>query len=639
MLLAAYEKGDAEYLASLRATHERQLLNLALEIRRNQWREADWQLQALQKTKEITQTRHRYYTLLIQNGTNNREDEHRDLVIASTALRAAGNISEGIAQATSIVPDFFAGFPCSLVWTPGGTKLSGAFSALARISNGLSEIAGATGGLRLTEAGWERREEEWRHQVEVLDLELEQIERQILAAERRRDIALRDLDNHQRQIEQSGEVHDFLRDKFTNHQLYLFLQQETAGLHNQMYELALHAARQAERAFNYERGHTADRFITATTWDNLHEGLQAGERLQLALRRMEHAYLDANIREYELTKHLSLRLHFPVAYLQLLTTGACEIAVPEWMFDLDYPGQYLRRIKNVSLTIPCVVGPYTGVHCRLTLLGSTTRVHPHVADPPHACCADGRPGNGYEVLPDDPRMVTQYAATEAIATSSGQNDTGMFELSFRDERYLPFEFAGAVSRWRLELPPENNRFELDTVADVVLHLNYTAREGGDLLRAAANELAQRFLPGAGVRYFDVRHDLPDAWHRFQAGASNDSQRSRRLGLPLSRAMFPFLPGNQDVQVTRIELLFEAPGAEPSAHRPVEWLEAGHGRREVRQIQCVASADWPGLYHAVVDELDLKPLASGTHREVAAFRFPTPLGDVARVSLLCHYEAT
>jgi hypothetical protein len=72
-LLAAYEKGDTEYLTSLRATHERQLLNLVLEVRQNQWREADWQLQALQKTKEISQTRHRYYTLLIQNGLNNRK--------------------------------------------------------------------------------------------------------------------------------------------------------------------------------------------------------------------------------------------------------------------------------------------------------------------------------------------------------------------------------------------------------------------------------------------------------------------------------------------------------------------------------------------------------------------------------------
>src|SRR5262249_32020036 len=35
-LLAAYEKGDAEYLASLRATQERQLLELGLEVRQNQ---------------------------------------------------------------------------------------------------------------------------------------------------------------------------------------------------------------------------------------------------------------------------------------------------------------------------------------------------------------------------------------------------------------------------------------------------------------------------------------------------------------------------------------------------------------------------------------------------------------------------
>ena len=42
-LLTAYEKGDAEYLANLRSMHERQSLNLALEVRQNQWREADWQ--------------------------------------------------------------------------------------------------------------------------------------------------------------------------------------------------------------------------------------------------------------------------------------------------------------------------------------------------------------------------------------------------------------------------------------------------------------------------------------------------------------------------------------------------------------------------------------------------------------------
>lgn len=241
-LLAAYEKGDAEYLAALRATHERQLLDLTLRIRQDQWREADWQVQALNKTKQIAQTNHRYHTLLIQNGLNNREGEHDLLINTSIGNRTAGNIYELISQIMNVIPDIFVGL-APTTWVPLGTKLSGLFSAAARVANTLADISSSTGGLRLTQAGWERREEEWRHQVDVLDLELQQIERQLLAAERRRDIALRELNNHQIQIDQSRETHDFLRDKFTNHDLYLFLQQETAALHQQMYTLALHGAR------------------------------------------------------------------------------------------------------------------------------------------------------------------------------------------------------------------------------------------------------------------------------------------------------------------------------------------------------------------------------------------------------------
>jgi len=44
--------------------------------------------------------------------------------------------------------------------------------------------------------------------------------------------------------------------------------------------------------------------------------------------------------------------------------------------------------------------------------------------------------------------LRQFGAREAIATSTGQNDAGLFLLDLNDERYLPFEYAGAVSRWR-----------------------------------------------------------------------------------------------------------------------------------------------------------------------------------------------
>ena len=197
------------------------------------------------------------------------------------------------------------------------------------------------------------RLDEWNHQTQILTIEIEQIEQQILGAQTVRDQALLELNSHRRQMEQSAEVENFLRDKFTAHDLYLFQQKETAALCYKMYELALHAARQAERAFNFERGHKTRRFIPECAWDTLQEGLMAGERLDVALRHMEKAYLDENIREYELTRNFSLRLHFPMAYLQLRMTGYCEIDIQEWMFDLDNPGQYMRRIKSVTLTIPC----------------------------------------------------------------------------------------------------------------------------------------------------------------------------------------------------------------------------------------------------------------------------------------------
>lgn len=681
LLLAAYEKGDAEYLASLRAGHERQLLTLALEIRQNQWREADWQVQALKKTKEIAQTRLAYYVALIAKGLNAGEIGYEALMGVSIASRTAANVVEAVAQAMGVVPDIFSGIagiggtPLFYTQLPVGTKLAGVLATAARILNGVAEISGTGASLSLTEGGWERRLEEWLHQVDVLSIEIEQIERQILAAERRRDIALRELNNHQRQLEQSAEVQDFLRDKFTAHELYLFLQKETAALHYQMYELALHAARQAQRAFNYERGHTAKNFLNGEIWDDLHEGLLAGERLELALRRMEKAYLCENLREYELTKHISLRQLFPRELLQLKVTGHCEVELPEWLFDLDYPGHYMRRIKNVSLTIPCVVGPFAGVHCRLTLLSSQTRIDPRLSGPVATCCdkptfkpgsntcgccghvhapaprsvaKNKPPQNGYPALPEDTRIVKQYAAMEAIATSSGQNDTGLFELNFRDERYLPFEFSGAVSRWRIELPPENNYFDLSTLTDVVLHLNYTAREGGDVLRRAATEVAKARLPDAGWRLVDVKVELPDEWHRLMGRSWN--RGARELELALARDLFPYLPGQPNLDITRLELLFEVacPSAEPSslpAELPVELtLSEREGCEHddacpgpTRIVHCAASAEWPGLYHGVA-ALELGPVTMKGKPPVVRLKFPRELQGLERLFVLCGYRA-
>jgi hypothetical protein len=300
-------------------------------------------------------------------------------------------------------------------------------------------------------------------------------------------------------MEHSAEVQDYMRDKFTRGELYLFMQQETAAQFRQVYDLAMKTAREVQHAFWYERGDVQHDFLAEPMWDNLHEGLMAGERIELALRRIERAYMELNRREYELTKHLSLRLQFPVAFWQLKALGYCEIEIPEWMFDLDYPGHYMRRVKTVTLSIACVAGPYTGVHCRLQQLSSQIRIRPLVRGREAGCCVD-KGKDESDLHHDDPYVVTRHGSTRTIATSSGQDDAGLFAVSFQDERYLPFEFSGAVSRWRVELPPENNQFDLDTLTDFVMHLSYTAREGGPELRAFLQHQAR--VPGGVARVPD-----------------------------------------------------------------------------------------------------------------------------------------
>lgn len=101
-LLSAFEKGDAEFLASLRAGHELELHSLMRVVRQDQWRDADWQRQALETSKDVAQTNRRYHANLIQNGLNSGELQYQDLIAVSLSSHVAADVIDGVAEATSI---------------------------------------------------------------------------------------------------------------------------------------------------------------------------------------------------------------------------------------------------------------------------------------------------------------------------------------------------------------------------------------------------------------------------------------------------------------------------------------------------------------------------------------------------------
>lgn len=546
-LLSALEKRDAEALALLRSSHEVRVLEAVQAVRTQQAREAAEQVEALEASKRTVEARRDYYA----------SRQYMNLwEIAATALsdvsvRAHGGaiLGDVLAGVMFLLPDFQLG-ASGFGGTPHITAKSGGQSAgksVERGANGLYQVAALLekmASMAAVQGSYQRRWEEWEFQRQQAEQELEQIERQMAAARIRQAVAEMEVRNHELMVQNARAVDEYLHEKFTNRDLYDWMVSQLATVYFQSYQLAYEMARRAERCFQYELGLRDASYVKFGYWDSLKKGLLAGEKLAYDLRRMEAAYLDQNERHFELTKHVSLAAVDPLALLRLRETGECFLELPETLFDLDYPGHYLRRIKSVSLTIPCVAGPYTGVHCTLTLEQNSVRVSNLVGN------AYARDTGGI-----DSRFVDQLAAVQSIATSSAQNDSGLFELSFRDERYLPFEGAGAISRWRLELPRDCNAIDLRSIPDVILHLRYTARDGGPLLRQAARQATIQSVPRTGVRMFSLRHEFPDAWHRFLHPASAGADQE--LVLDLTPDRFPFFARSRPVTVTRIELLAAA----------------------------------------------------------------------------------
>jgi hypothetical protein len=181
-------------------------------------------------------------------------------------------------------------------------------------------------------------------------------------------------------------VNQFLHDKFTNEELYSWMQGEITRLYSEYYRFAFDTARRAEQTMKQELMQPdldAQTFVRFNYRDGGRKGLLSGESLYLNLKRMEMAYHDHNKRELELTRHVSLRQLDLLDLLTLKATGKCEVTIPEWLYDRDCPGHYMRRIMSVALSIPSVVGPYASVNCTLSLLRSRVRTSP-VADAEYA---------------------------------------------------------------------------------------------------------------------------------------------------------------------------------------------------------------------------------------------------------------
>ncbi|OYY04948.1 MAG: hypothetical protein B7Y73_02905 [Acidocella sp. 35-58-6] len=540
-LLSALEKDDADALAILRVTQEVSLLQQMRLALSKRLQEAQTEQQDLVLYRQRVQDRHDWYSAqpFMYSGE-----------ITAATLNAAAAIAKVVAAALHtgsavayVFPEIDAGVTgvggsATLKLRDGGNNAGHSTGASARVANAIA--AGLEGGARMASdvARSQVRQAAWQREVTLSQDELNEIDRaKTPIAQMKVDIAKFQLADHDLKTQQAQAVAQFLQTKFTNTQLYDWMIAQISSVYLQAYNLAWQMAKRAEACYRLELALPSATFIQPGYWDNLHQGLLAADGLIQDLQRMQVAHVDNNIREYEIGRQISLLAFDPMALETLKETGSCFISIPESLFDQDYPGHYMRRIKWAGVIVKFTSSTRpSSVNCTLSLLRSSIRMTSD-ATPPYADQSTPTSKDTRFTYP----QIRQSISTTNGGTLSGTTyapDYGLFETTLHyiitDDRYLPFELAGAISSWQIEMGQANNGFDFQTVSDVVVQINYTARNGGAQLANAATAALPAEPPGQAV-LLRSSVDFSSQWAQF----ITPSGAAPTLTWALTPANFPF----------------------------------------------------------------------------------------------------
>ncbi|KAK0727684.1 hypothetical protein B0T26DRAFT_638013 [Lasiosphaeria miniovina] len=585
------ERKDAEALATLQAKHSSAVLGLVMDVKQSQKAEALAAIETLEETRRAHSARLSFYLSLTGDSmpalTNDGDWQEIPQTVGQPGndeLRAGPSEQEEYAQAQKLldlgknknlqellaaildaVPAFYFNFE---PWGVGTTMEFGG-PLLARIARihlaqvGHDEQA-ALNESRLAglKAHLQYRLQEHRELANQAGREIKIVDRMIEAAKAHVASCEKAIREQQQRLDAAAEMEEWLRSKYTNKQLYAWMDKQYGMFLQHAYSLASDMARQAERAFAFERPtESARHLVTGGSgyWNSARDGMLSGENLWIDLKKMESTYLNTRGHDFEVVKAVSLRQLDPLGLLLLRETGHVEFSLPEFLFDIDFPGHYCRRIVSVSLTIPCIISPYTSQNCTLRLLRHVYRIR-----------ADA--GESAATYPEDPlgdtRFRTDNIPITAIAIDSPSSNprAAAASLSFGfppggESCYSPFEGAGAISTWQIDLPPELRPFDYRTISDAVLHLRYTARDGGAAFRQTASEATfaalqqqqQASRPSPLSLLINAQSDFATGWAGFQAAVREG--RDARLHLSGVEGFLPFWTQRMIAMVESIFVVF------------------------------------------------------------------------------------
>ena len=299
-LLAILEKRDAEQLQVFKAKCDKAVVAESKAVHDMEVKSLEAEKVSLEEKKTAKRNTSKKQKAL--HVVSAAEKKYQKLMEKVAKIQETIEKVRNIASATFKMPDFRYGSVVNAFGGPrfdieslGGTKLaenlvSAAESYTARFAQRQLDAAKTK-----LQAEQERRKKEWEIEDEIFDAEVVELEKREVVNE----IKIQQIEKKHRNIEneilRSEQAYEMLNEKFTNNDLYIWLEKELGKIFKQYVNLLIDVAKMAENAYHFEIDETTkpvSEFIGDSYWDSFYKGLLAPERILLDLRRMEKAYLE-----------------------------------------------------------------------------------------------------------------------------------------------------------------------------------------------------------------------------------------------------------------------------------------------------------------------------------------------------------
>ncbi|EPJ1396425.1 TPA: phage tail tape measure protein [Yersinia enterocolitica] len=468
----ALERQDNEAMVLLLQQQQQRVLQQTRDIQNANIGILQSSRKAVSEMVKSAETRRDYYKQLIKEGISADEQKALEMRIAAQILGLTAIVPIAIGGGLDMAPNVFG-------LADGGSR----WGAVAQAAGwGIQITAGGIeqgAGIHEVKANYLRRTDEWQLQQTLAEKDVAQIKEQLTGLDLQISMAEKQHDLAEMEQSHAMAVYQMQSTRFSGKELYNWMVGRLSGLYYQLFDAAQPLCMMAKSALarDIDASKTDHLFINSG-WSDLYQGLLAGEDLMLNLQKLENIWLKEDARALEVERTISLaQVYEKSAKFNLSDkvsgylngTGSdteeakdgngvsihegilsASVSIKTLALDNDYPaamqlGQK-RRIKQISVSLPALLGPYQDVQATLSYDGQNTGL-----------------ANG----------------CTAIAISRGMNDSGQFQLDFNDGKYLPFEGidindGGALV---LRFPNANDQQKalLQSLSDIILHIRYTIR--------------------------------------------------------------------------------------------------------------------------------------------------------------------